>query len=88
MRERLSGKQQPPYVAWSEQWGEWIVVIDGTGHRYYFDCKAEAEEYLRLASKHGQGAYIWRNLDKWFKSHKHDFQCRPHWQRGKHGNNN
>jgi hypothetical protein len=88
MRERLTNRQQPPYVDWAEQWGEWIIVIDGTGYRHFFDCKAEAEEYLRLSCIHGQDAYIWRSLDKWFKGHKHNYECAPHWQRGKHGNTN
>ncbi len=88
MREPLTNKIQPPHVDWAEQWGEWIVVIDGVGYRHYFDCKAEAEEYLRLAQKHGSNAYVWRCLDLWFKNHQHNYRCAPYWQRGKNESTN
>lgn len=88
MKEPLTKEMKPPRVEWSEQLGEWIVVVDDIGYRYYFDCKAEADEYVRLVLKYGQDSYIWRNLDKWFKNHKHNFECKPHWVRGTNGNAN
>lgn len=88
VRERLTNRTQPSYVDWAEQWGEWIIVTGGVGYRHFFDCKAEAKEYLRLTMGHGDNAYVWRTLDLWFKSHKHDFECAPHWQRGTDENGN
>lgn len=75
-------------VEWAEQWGEWIVVADDIGYRYYFDCKAEAQEYVRITENLDHNGYVWRRLGEWSKNHKHDFQCEPHWERMKHDNRN
>lgn len=70
------------HVEWAEQWGEWIIVTEGVGHRYYFDCKAEAEQYIRLTEPLGHGdPYVWRRLGDWCRNHKHNFECRPHFTR-------
>lgn len=71
------------HVDWSEQWGEWIIVTEGIGQRHYFDCKAEADEYLRITAEQGHSdPYVWRRLGEWCKHHKHGFYCKPQWERG------
>jgi aminoglycoside phosphotransferase (APT) family kinase protein len=76
------------HVDWSEQWGEYIIIRDGVGTRHYFDCKAEAQEYLRITNELGHDGYVWRRMGKWCESHKHNYECQPYWQRGNHENNN
>lgn len=68
-------------VEWSEHLGEWLIIVDDIGYRYFFDCRAEADEYLRLTENAGHDAYVWRRLGVWSSNHKHNFQCRPHWTR-------
>lgn len=68
-------------VVWSDQLNEWVIVTRGIGRRHFFDCKAEAEEHLRLAIKHGQDAYVWRILGQWVKTHQYNEHCSPHWKR-------
>jgi hypothetical protein len=75
-------------VEWAEQWGEWIIVVDDIGYRYYFDCKAEAQEYVRLTENLDHEGYVWRRLGLWSMKHKHNYECRPHWQRGTNEHNN
>ena len=70
-------------VEFSESLREWIIVIDDTGYRHYFDCKAEAEEYLRLCRDPHLSPYVWRRLGQWCVTHKHDEHCSPNWMRGK-----
>ena len=68
-------------VEWSESLGEWIVIFGNIGYRHYFDCKAEADEYLRIRSTLGDSGKVWHTLGIWCVQHKHDFQCLPHWTR-------
>ena len=84
----MSMMQTHGRAEWSDTIGEWIVVYGNIGFRYYFDCKAEAEEYIRLRTRLGGSGELWRTLGVWCVQHKHDYQCLPHWQRGKHGNAN
>lgn len=75
------------HIEYSTQHDEWIVVFDGVGYRHFFDCKAEAEEYLRLVTGLGYPGYVWRNLGEWCKQHKHDNNCFPYWKRVTHDYN-
>lgn len=75
-------------VEWSEQWGEWIIVHDGVGRRLYLDCRAEAEEYLRITEGSDGEPYVWRRMEKWAREHRHNWECMPHWQRGADGASN
>ena len=69
-------------IDWSEQWGEWIIVENGVGRRFFFECRAEAEEYLRLTQEQDGSPYVWRSMDSWYRDHRHTYLCRPLWQRG------
>lgn len=75
-------------VDWAEQWGEWIIVVDDIGYRYFFDCKAEANEYLRLTNSGDYEGKVWRTLGVWCTQHKHNHECSPHWQRGNNASTN
>jgi hypothetical protein len=69
-------------VVWSDYWGEWIVIVDDVGYRYFFDCKAEAQHYLDITEPRDGNAYVWRSMEKWAREHTHNEFCKPQWKRG------
>lgn len=70
-------------VVYSKALSEWIVMIDDVGYRLYFDCRAEAEQYVKIKSRPFSSPFVWRELGDWIKDHRHNDACEPNWVRAK-----